>query len=103
LGIGLLGGGLAVATVGIATSEKNISTGATQATIEFTGTGGAIAAVGIFASIAGVPLMIIGSKKKKNAQRSYLRQYESNTGFEDLAPQRSPRLEVHSNGLAFVF
>jgi hypothetical protein len=103
IGMGLMAGGLGAIVVGVATGEKNTTTNGMQTNIEVTGVGGAIAAVGTVALLTGTPLMIIGLTKKGKAKRAYLRQYES-MGFERPASQGlSPHLEVHPNGLAFVF
>jgi hypothetical protein len=102
LGIGLMAGGLGAIVAGVATGEKNTTTNGMQTDIEITGTGGAVAAVGTIALLTGAPLMIIGLTKKSKAKRNYLRQYED-MGFERPAPRLSPHLEVHPNGLAFVF
>ncbi|MDR1556015.1 MAG: hypothetical protein LBS88_03135 [Tannerellaceae bacterium] len=102
VGIGLMAGGLGAIVVGVATGEKNTTTNGLQTNIEVKGTGGAIAAVGTVALLTGTPLMIIGLTKKSRAKRNYLARY-GDMGFEQPTLRQSPHLEVHPNGLAFVF
>jgi hypothetical protein len=68
------------------------------------GTGGVIAGVGIVSTFAGVPLWIIGSTKKKNTRRTYLREF-GDVQTESASP--SPYLQLnrssHSIILALVF
>jgi hypothetical protein len=103
-GMGLTLGGLAVAVIGVATAEteETTSNGATQ--ITFTGPGGAMLAAGVVTAIVGTPIWIVGSTKKRNAKRAYLRDYGE---IRPLPVPPSPHLQLNSTangmGLALVF
>jgi hypothetical protein len=104
VGAGLTLGGIGVMILGIATGEKNTTTTDYGARVEVTGTGGAIAGVGLISALVGTPIWITGGIKKKNLRRAYIREFE-NVQTESAPP--SAYLKLNSSpqgiGLALVF
>ena len=96
IGAGLTIGGIAVAVIGFATADSEEIKDGNSTRIEFSGEGAVIGAVGVVCALAGTPLWIIGSTKKKKARNAYLRQY-SNTSYMQL------KVVPNGLGMAYVF
>ena len=103
-GMGLTLGGLAAAIIGVATADKETVSNGASTQVNLSGSGAGIFAAGLVCAVAGTPLWIIGSTKKKNARNTYLREYD----YGYIAPSRStPYFQINAAskglGLAFVF
>ena len=103
-GLGMIIGGGVAMIVGIATADKTTTSNGLSTQVNLSGTGGAVFAAGTVCAVAGIPLMIIGNVKRKNAKQAYLNEFgEIQTG--SVSPE--PRLELQTSpggmGLAFVF
>jgi len=96
VGAGLTIGGLAVAILGFATADSEEIKDGNTTRIEFSGEGAVIGTVGVVCALAGTPLWIIGSSKKRNARNNYLRKY-SNTSYMQL------KVVPNGLGIAYVF
>ena len=104
VGIGLTFGGFGTMVIGYMAADKQTVTTRTSAEVKLTGPGAGVFAAGMLCTLAGIPIWIVGSVKKKNARNAYLRDY----GYGYQVPvQSSPYLQLNPapNGvqLAFVF
>ena len=104
LGAGLTIGGVAAIIIGIATADKETVKEGGSTQVNLSGSGAGVFAAGLVCAVAGTPLWIIGSTKKRNAKNTYLREYEYGVHTPDHA---SPYLQLTTApkglGLAFVF
>jgi hypothetical protein len=75
VGMGLTLASLLAMVVGIATADKETVTTDTQTTVNLSGSGGAMFAIGLVGTLVGTPLWIVGSSKKRRAVNAYLRDY----------------------------
>jgi hypothetical protein len=102
VGMGLTLGGIAALFIGAATAETETVTYGGVSTLEISGPGYTIASIGTICALAGTPLWIIGSTKKKKARNRFLRNYSS-----DIPDKSSPYLQLNAvrngMGLAYVF
>ena len=104
VGMGLTLGGVAATIIGVAVADKETVNEGMSTTVNLSGPGAGVFAVGLVSAVAGTPLWIIGGVKKKNARNAYIREF----GYSMQAPvQPSPYLQVistpNSIGLALVF
>lgn len=101
IGMGLTLGGLAAAITGYAVADKETVTTSTGTQVNLSGPGGAVFAVGVIGAVAGTPLWIVGSVKKKKARNAFLQEYGATVNVP------SPYLQINSTrnglGLALVF
>ena len=103
-GAGLTIGGVAALIIGAVTADKETTKDETGTHVTLSGTGGAVSAAGFVCILAGTPIWIIGSTKKKNARNAYLREF----GYDahvSVSPSPYFQLNAARNnvGLAFVF
>jgi hypothetical protein len=104
LGKGLTIGGGVLAIVGAATAETSTTTTGTSTTVNLSGPGGAVCAVGVFAAITGGTLWIIGGAKKRHAYNAYRNEYGSlDSGAPAPYFQFRPTSDGFGMGLALVF
>ena len=105
VGAGLTLGGVAALFIGYATADKETIKEDGTTRVNLSGSGAAVFGVGLVCALAGTPLWIIGSTKKKNARSTYLRNFGDSAYTPVIHP--SPYLQVNSTsnglGLAFVF
>ncbi|MDR2232375.1 MAG: hypothetical protein LBE56_04530 [Tannerella sp.] len=101
VGMGLTLGGLGLAIIGAATVGSDaVDSG--SSTIDYSGTGGALAYGGVLCAIVGTPLWIIGGTKKRNARNTYLREISYQPSIEP-APYLKFQASGNGLGLAYVF
>ena len=100
-GAGLTIGGVAAIFIGIATADKETVKTGTSTQVNLSGPGAGVFAAGMVCTLAGTPIWIIGSTKKRNVRNTYLREY----GYSYQAPAPpSPYLQLNTaqNGLALA-
>ena len=103
-GAGLTIGGVVAAIIGVATADKETVKDGATTHVNLSGSGAAVFGAGIVCALAGTPLWIIGSTKKRNARNTYLREFGYGACTSN---QYSPYLQLNTApkgiGLAFVF
>ena len=90
--------------IGRVTADTETVTKNTGTEINLTGPGAVVFGIGFISMVAGIPIWITGSTKKKNARNTYLREY----GYSyqpTVRPSHYLQLNIVRNGLelAFVF
>jgi len=104
IGAGLTIGGMTAMVVGIFTVDKETVSNVASAQANLSDSNTTIFSVGTACILAGTPLWIIGSTKKRKARNTYLREHGYGTNIPD---QPSPYLQLNTApkglGLAFVF
>ena len=104
VGCALTLGGAVVAIIGAATADREKVKTDTGSQVSLTGTEGVLYHVGIVGVMAGTPLWIIGSTKKKNARNAYLKQF--GTGYNPpnaTSPYLQLNIAHQGVGCSFVF
>ena len=102
IGMGLTLGGVGAVIAGIYSGDNETVEEGGRTTVYLSESGAAFASVGTACILAGTPLWIIGSTKRKNAQKRYFRDYSY-----DVPAKPSPYLQLNAVrngiGLAYVF
>ena len=102
IGMGLTLGGVVAVIAGISSSDNETVEEGGRTTVYLSGSGYAFASVGTACILAGTPLWIIGSTKRRKSQNRYFRDYS----YEEPA-KSSPYLQLsavrNGIGLAYIF
>jgi len=104
VGASLTLGGATAMLIGFAAADKETVTDETSTTVNLSGPGGVVFAIGLVSTVAGTPLWIVGHVKKKKAKNAHLREF----GYDAHTPVLpSPHLQINpapnGMGMAFVF